>query len=302
MLFYFNQIFQAMRIFNSKPNHSSTRRFKTNHRFRLSFINENTFNQVWTIKMTQTRVILFILLLIAAIGCIVTTLIVFTPIRTLLPGYLKSSQLQENITNILRIDSLATEAGITNAYIANISQILSGRMDTIDSTISATTPKSVTALPIDSIVGASEAEKQFVRQFEENEKFNLSVLSPIAAEGLSFYPPIKAATISEHNSDALGISLTVSHNAPISSIYGGTVVDCYYSINNGYTIIIQHPNGFLSKYSGLEESFTEKGDKVFSGTRLGLSGKRNYSGASAPIVFELWHKGTPLNPRDYFTF
>ncbi len=295
------QIFQAMKIFKSKSNHGTTRRFKTNHRFRLAFINENTFNQVWTIKMTQTRVILSVLLLIAAIGCIVTTLIVFTPIRTLLPGYLKSSQLQENIANSLRIDSLTTEARISNAYIANISRILSGDAD---STIIANSIASDSAavLPIDSIVGASEAEKQFVRQFEAKEKFNLSVLSPIAAEGLSFYPPVSAASISDNNANTLGINLIASRNAPISSIYNGTVVDCYYNSDTGYTIIVQHPNGFLSKYSGLGETFVEKGDKVSSGKRIGLSGKKSYYGATLPIVFELWHKGTPLNPRDYFTF
>ena len=61
--------------------------FKTNPRFRLSFINENTFNEVWTVKMSQRKVVLALILLLAAIGCMVATLIIFTPIRTLLPGY-----------------------------------------------------------------------------------------------------------------------------------------------------------------------------------------------------------------------
>ena len=291
-----------MKIFRKKSDsgQNESRRFKTHRRFRLSFINENTFNQVWTIKMSQSRVIISVILLLAAIGCIVTTLIVFTPIRTLLPGYLKRSQLQENIDNSLRIDSLSTEARITNAYIANITRILN---DDIDTTIIATTPiDSAAILPVDSIIGAGEAEKQFVRQFEEKEKFNLSVLSPLAAEGLAFYPPVGAASISEQNPAAIGINLTAARNAPVSSIYNGTVVACYYTAEQGYTIIVQHPNGFLSKYSGLSETFVAKGDKTTTGSRLGLCGKRDYSGATLPMGFELWHKGTPLNPRDYFSF
>lgn len=289
-----------IRLNSDNSNADSSRRFKTHRRFRLSFINENTFNQVWTIKMTQTRVILSIMLILFAIGCIVATLIVFTPIRTLLPGYLKDAQFQKNITNSIRIDSLTTEARIANAYITNIKRILTDDIDTV--AISATPLDTATTLPIDSIIGASEIEKQFVRQFEEKEKFNLSVLSPLAAEGITFYPPIATASISTQTAEALGVRFITSRQAPISSIYNGTVVDCHYSDNNGYTIIVQHPNGFLSKYSGMAELFVANGDKIATGGRLGLSGKRDYTGASLPIIFELWHNGTPLNPRDYFAF
>ncbi len=290
------KLFRSIQQFNRKP----ARRFKTHRRFRLSFINENTFNQVWTIKMSQTRVVISILILLFAIGCVVSTLIVFTPIRTLLPGYLKHSQLQENLNNNARLDSLTAEAAITNAYLANIATILSGNIDT--SIVVNTRQDSTTQLPVDSIIGASDAEKQFVRQFEDKEKFNLSVLSPLAAEGLSFFPPVATASVDDETSDVLGVTLIASRNAAVSSIYSGTIVDCYYTSTNGYTIIVQHPNGFLSKYSGMGDAFVQKGDKVNTGARIGLCGKQDYSGRTLPLTIELWHKGTPLNPRDYIAF
>lgn len=291
-----------MKFFRHKTdiNRKPIQRLKTRRRFRLSFINENTFNQVWTIKLSQTRVIISVLLILFAIGCIVSTLIVFTPIRTLLPGYLKHSQLQENLNNNARLDSLTTTAAITNAYLANITDILS---DNIDTTIVVNMRQDSTAtIPVDSIIGASDAEKQFVRQFEEKEKFNLSVLSPLAAEGLSFYPPVAVASISENASDILGINLITSRNSAVSSIYSGTIIECHYTSAKGYTIIVQHPNGFLSKYSGMEDAFVNKGDKINTGARIGLCGKRDYTGHTQPLTFELWHNGTPLNPRDYIAF
>ena len=54
---------------------------------------------------------------------------------------------------------------------------------------------------------------------------------------------------------------------------------------------------FISKYSGINETFVSKGDKVTTGQRIGLSNKNKQS-----FSFELWHKGTQLNPLDYIAF
>lgn len=81
-------------------------RLRTHRRFRLSFINENTFNEVWTIGMSQRKVIASIALIFVALGCMAATLIVFTPLRTLLPGYLKQEERQKNTVNVFRVDSL----------------------------------------------------------------------------------------------------------------------------------------------------------------------------------------------------
>ncbi len=266
--------------------------FKTNPRFRLSFINENTFNEVWTVKMSQRKVVLALILLLSAIGCMVATLIIFTPIRTLLPGYLKESQRQENIFNSMRIDSLSTEVSIHNAYISNLERILNDRIEEVSPTHYNDT---ISPAPTDSLIGATSAEKQFVRQFEEREKFNLNVLSPIAAEGVTFFTPVN------DNDRPAEITLIVPRNAPVSSIYNGSVVDCYYTVGQGYTYIIQHPNGFMSKYSGLGSAFADKGQHVDTGSAIGLTGNSANSTQNL-VTFELWNKGTRLNPREYIPF
>lgn len=249
--------------------------------------------------MSQRKVVLALILLLAAIGCMVATLIIFTPIRTLLPGYLKESQRQENIFNSMRIDSLSTEVSIHNAYISNLERILNDRIEEVSPTHYNDT---ISPAPTDSLIGATSAEKQFVRQFEEREKFNLNVLSPIAAEGVTFFTPVNGATImSPDNDRPAEITLIVPRNAPVSSIYNGSVVDCYYTVGQGYTYIIQHPNGFMSKYSGLGSAFADKGQHVDTGSAIGLTGNSANSTQNL-VTFELWNKGTQLNPREYIPF
>lgn len=281
-----------------KENDKTSSIFKTPKKFRLTFSNENTFNEVWSIKMSQTKVILSIIIIIIAIGCIVSTIIVSTPIRTLLPGYLKSSQRQENIINGMRIDSLSTNVNINNAYLSNIIDILTDNIDTTSIAIPLRTD-TLNYIPIDSIINTSTDERQFIQRFEDQEKFNLSVLSPIVAEGMMFYTPVYGATI-KNDPPSFSLELLAPSLSPISAIYNGTIIDSYYIPNVGNVILIQHPNDFISKYSGVNELFISKGDKVITGQRIGLSFQSNRN--KQPFIFELWHKGSQLNPLDYIAF
>ncbi len=236
--------------------------------------------------------------IILVVWCVISTLIVATPIKTLLPGYLKGSQRQEYVINNMRIDSLFTKVSVTNSYISNVTDILT---DNIDTTLMIPSDSVRQIVPADSIIGASDREKQFVRQFEAREKFNLSVLSPIIADGMAFHPLVSNAVVVENGSEQTGLRLITPRTTPVSSIYEGTVIDCYYLSSAGNTVILQHPNGFITKVKGLTEIFVNKGDKVKTGDRVGIVISNNQDN-SRPLTFELWRNGTPLNPLDYIPF
>lgn len=283
----------------SKKNKKSRHSFKTPSRFRLSFINENTFNTIWTIRFSRIRVIIAVIIILTAITSMVSMLILFTPVRTLLPGYLKESQRQQVIATSIRVDSLLTHAELNSSYIANLQRILNMPGDTID-LIKNMIADSIQE--IDSLLPASEREKQFVRQFDEQERFNIKVLSPIAAEGLDFFPPVAGAyTTSPRDPQAISVTIICAPKTPITSVLSGTVIDCHKVLGNGYTVIIQHSNGFISKYSGIATLLVNAGEKIEPGTPIGISGNNSEEKATQ-VIFELWHKGTPLNPWDYLPF
>lgn len=273
-------------------------RFSTRRRYRLAFINENTFNEVWTVKMTRNRVIISVLIIFVAICCVITTLIVFTPVGSLLPGYLKRSQRQESVINNMRIDSLAVEAEINNAYMANIRRILADEIDTSEVRHADAVP----AIPVDSLVGASDAEKQFVRNFEERERYNLSVLAPSAAGTLAFYPPLSGGLVEPHVDGVIGQAINTVRGARVSAIYSGTVVTSCYDPDGGYTVVIQHPDEFLSVMSGLADVFVSKGERVEAGSAVGVAGGTSRSGRQVSLGIELWRGGTPLVPSEYIPF
>lgn len=269
---------------------------RTKSRFRLSFLNENTFNEVWTIKFTRTKVVISIIGIMVAIACVISTIIVLSPIRTLLPGYLKENQRRENILNTIRLDSLTVKAGINDNYINNIKTLLTSTPMDKDTAI----VNPMTDIYTDSILQASEAERNFIRQFEEREKFNLKVLSPMAASGLTFTSPLSSSLpLQDAQSGMTTLNIPAPSGSTITAVHTGTVADIYFSPIDGYVIIIQHPKGFMSRYSGLSSAFVAKGDKVSTGSAIAVAGDRK---GMSTVTFELWNNGTPLNPWKYIPF
>ncbi|MDE6490361.1 MAG: M23 family metallopeptidase [Muribaculaceae bacterium] len=261
-------------------------------RYRLTFVNENTFNNVWSLKLSRLKVWLLTATVIAGIVCIVTTIMVATPLGSLLPGYMKPQERHEQIIAGLRIDSIATRLEINNAYIANLSAIMNDdiALDTVASFDKTTRP-----IDTDSLIPASERERNFVKRWEERERYNLSVLTPLAAENMVFHRPV-ASAVSDTVVDRK-LLLNVPRRATVQSLHSGTVIDVSWSTAEKQTLVIQFPNGFTARYSGLDDAFVARGEKVAGGQAIGIAGD-----GARPVSVELWHEGTGIDPRSLLSF
>lgn len=262
--------------------------------WRLSLQNLNCFEEVWGIKLTVKRVAMIAVVALFVAIVIGIAVVAFTPVKSLLPGFIKSDE-RESYENLsLKVDSLSTVAAIQNDYLENIVAIMS---DSIETVIPEMRRDSVNVLTADSILPTSDAERKFVKQYEQRQKYNLSVLSPIAAEGMTFFVPVVGAKVQSETAANKGVTLVAALNAPVSSIYRGTVVAQYYVPNSGIAVIVQHPQDFLSVYIGLSAVYVSVGDKVNAGSRLGaMSSSRHL------LTLELWRNGTALNPLEYIPF
>lgn len=173
----------------SKINNTpSSGKVRNPRRYRLDFIKENTFNRLWSIRMTRTRVWIGTIAFLAAVAALIFVVFAFTPMRRLIPMKMEKATRAGYLEASLRLDSLERAVERQTLYTAKVSDILEGR-STADS-IANITPSG--AIAVDSAsIQAREAEKRFVKTYENDRNFNLSVLAPIAAEGMDF-PPLQA--------------------------------------------------------------------------------------------------------------
>lgn len=276
-------------------------RRRLRRRFHLSLTNENTFSHIFHVSLSTTGLVLSVVAAAIVLAIVGISLVVNTPMRALLPGYLRNAQRRQYEQTAMRIDSIASETAVRNMYVDNIVAILNSDLDTVLPPIPVDTlPR---AYSIDSLAAASQAEIDFLNKYRDREKYNLSVMSPVVAQGMKFINPFEGAEIRvpEKSEDPRQATFDPLATQTVSSVFRGTVLDIFNTPSDGIVAIVQHPNDFISRYTGITTPFVTRGDKVASGQRIGLVERDKASRISRPSL-ELWYNGTRVNPRDYIPF
>lgn len=103
------------------------------------------------------------------------------------------------------------------------------------------------------------------------------------------------------------ISRTASHNGHDWAVNTGTKVRAaaegvvelaYFSESYGYNILINHNNGFKTRYAHLSEVKVSKGEKVEQSQVIALSGSTGFS-TGPHLHFEVVKDGKKVNPIEY---
>ncbi len=278
--------------------------FKTSKRYRLSLFNENSLNRIWTVKMGHKCLILLITVSLLAVFSAGVMLISLTPLRTFLPGYLTGSERRHLLQVDARADSLARQLAIYDSYLGNVSAIMTGdiapdsmmtaadRSSVSDSLMVASLPDSL------ALTGRGVAESEFVRMYSERENFILEDRQPLLAEAPLFVPPVRNAMVTAGDNPAVPQIEVTEDVAGVYAINRGTVVDQYLDGDKGYVVIIQHPDGYLSRYSGISRIYTRTGVAIDADSRIGQYRRND----KVPLRFELRRDGQALRPLDYIPF
>ncbi|MFR0678614.1 murein hydrolase activator EnvC family protein [Dysgonomonas mossii] len=273
-------------------------------KYRLSVMNENTLEEVWSIKASMFSGGVLFLLFAISLVTITSFLIIATPIRYYLPGYLDAEVREKALRAAIRVDSLQQQLNYQEAYINNLKNVFTGVLDVDSVKITDT----ISVSENDPLLKRTEKEKVFVDRYEDKERYNLSVISPTASgpmEGVVFFKPLKGLVVSKFNpsNDRYGIDLKVASQETVLAVLEGTVVFSGYDFTTGYTMQIQHKNGFVSIYKNNTLLLKKVGDKVRTGEAIAVIGDgKAKDNADLVLGFELWYKGNPVNPEDYIAF
>lgn len=269
---------------------------KAKKRYRIAIEDEARLRQI--VSVSAPPYIWWICGSAAAILLVAITafIIMVTPIRTLLPGYLKKGERTEAEAGMLRIDSIRDAYRLNNIYLSNILNVLDTDRAPTDSILANTTPNE---LPPDSLLPTSPREIEFITHMKDREQYNVTILAPLAADQLMIYPVGTGAVVAEQSQNATKARILTPKGGPACALSEGRIL----AIQNpapegGSAIVIQHDNGFASRYSHLGTPSVSPGMHVDGGSVIahGATG-----GSLSPGYFflEMWYDGTPLEPARY---
>ena len=135
---------------------------------RLIILNEDTFEETFSLKLTLMNVFVVVSLSAIFIIFVTTFIIAFTPLREFIPGY-PSSKLKRDATELaLKSDSLSHALEQNEAYITSLKKVLTGELEFAkfnkDSILS-----SVDETPVEGSLSASKEEFELRKRVTKEE-------------------------------------------------------------------------------------------------------------------------------------
>ncbi len=272
------------------------------HKYRLVILNEDTFEERVSFKLTRLN--LFVAITSSAILLIALTtfIIAFTGLREYIPGY-SSARLKKQATELAyKTDSLQTALMLNNQYYESIRRVLTGDLDVGDlNRDSLINSQQVDTDLID--LSPSKADSLLREEVAMEDKYNVLQTAGSDMEFVLF-PPVKGPITEGYNFKRkhFAVDVVVAKNAPVKSVADGRVIFAEWSAETGYVIIVEHNYGLLSVYKHNSSLTKEQGEFVKSGEVIAAAGSTGELSTGPHLHFELWNEGNPVNPTDYIDF
>jgi murein DD-endopeptidase MepM/ murein hydrolase activator NlpD len=276
---------------------------KLKHKYRLVFFNDNTFEEVWHLRLSLLNVLSVIGTVSIFMTTMVIVLIAFTPLREFIPGYPSKDMRREIVLNALKLDSLANSIRVQNQYIDNLNALVSGKSPSVSDSLN-NRELSTKAISFTK----SEADSVFRQQIEKQEQFNFSSNLNKKQEGsisdMHFFNPVKGLVTNDYDPKTkhYGIDIVASPNEVVKATLEGTVIMASWTIETGNVIQLQHKNNIVSVYKHCASLLKKEGDKVQTGDAIAIIGNSGELTTGPHLHFELWHNGKAINPKDFLVF
>ena len=270
-------------------------------KYKLTITNENTLEEIVGIHVSKLNGVSVLLSAVTVIFLIASLIIVFTPLRNYLPGYMNTEVREQVVMNALRADSLQGMLERQRMYIINIQDIISGNIKAD----SVSTMDSLTTARTEELMERTQAEDEFRKQYEETERYNLTTIDNApTVTGLIFFRPTRGMLSStfDANQKHFGIDIAASPNESVLATLDGTVILATYTADTGYVIQVQHSQNLVSVYKHCGSLLKRVGDTVKAGEAIALVGNTGEKTTGPHLHFEIWNRGRALDPSKYIVF
>ena len=285
---------------NKKQNKSFLKRIFNDYKVVVS--SEDTFEEKLSFKANKINV--FIIMLVYSIILISFTIsiVFFTQLREMVPGYSSSDLLNRAIYLTKKTDSLEQQIALNNKFYKSIEDVLSGNINefiardelSIDSNL--INPGVVTISP--------NSQDSILRKYVENEdKFNLTN-NELIIENKMFFSPIKGEITQNfnYNENHFAIDIAADIGTPVKSVLDGKIIFSEWSLETGYVVVIDHGESIISVYKHNSKALKEQNDFVQAGEVIAYSGNQGNLSTGPHLHFELWKNGTPIDPEPLLNF
>ena len=275
---------------------------KNRFKYNLILLNETTLEEVFRIKTSKLTFSLALGIFTLVSFTLLSIIIFVTPIKHMLPGYADVSVREDVLIEAQRVDSLETITQSNERQLLIIKNIIADNIkyDSIPN-LDSTDIEKWNNLPL--VAGSAEAS--FVKQYEDENAFNVGYddnTSPKEDAMVFIAPAVGSITQHFTPNENNAITIVCPANTPILAPQDGHIILANYHPTQGYTIAIQHNDGYVSIFHQLGEKLCNIGSEVKVGEAIAFAGSKDNKKQDSQIQYELWLNGLCINPEDYIVF
>ncbi|CAN5347487.1 M23 family metallopeptidase [soil metagenome] len=277
-------------------------RTKLLHKYRLVILNEDTFEEKLSFKLTRLNVFVLVTSSVILLIAGTTFLIAFTGLREYIPGY-SSTTLKRQATQLAyKTDSLQYTILLNNQYYESIRKVLTGELEAgvlnrdslnrayeLDPSLMDLTP--------------SRADSLLREEVAMEDRFNVFETASGSMD-FALFAPVKGPLTEGYDlrTRHYAVDIVVAKNTPVKSVADGRVIFSEWSTATGFVIIVKHDFGLTTVYKHNSSLTKEQGDLVKQGEVIATAGSTGELSSGPHLHFELWLEGNPVNPTDYIDF
>ncbi|MBN2779391.1 MAG: M23 family metallopeptidase [Bacteroidales bacterium] len=223
-----------------------------------------------------------------------SAIVVYTPVKQLIPGYPDKETRRLIYENAIRTDSLVLELEKRDVYLQMLRDALFNDVPIDEDYV----------VPVENLTEEQIKEfnnPSYERQTIEDKTTYYVDKSEVLPD---LFPPIKGMVVSSYNKSEghYGTDIASAGETMIRATLRGVVLLSDYTVETGYTIIIQHKYDLVSVYKHNKSSFVRAGQFVETGENICVYGDSGENSSGEHLHFELWRNGVSLNPEDYIVF
>ena len=270
--------------------------------YKVVVSSEDTFEEKLAYKASKINVFLLMLVYSIILISFTISVVFFTQLRELVPGYSSSDLLNRAIYLTQKTDSLERQIELNNKFYKSIEDVLSGKTEEFiprEEILPDSVAPEVSLLTI-----LPNHEDSILRKYVDDEdKFNLTK-NELVIENKMFFTPIKGEITQGFNFEEnhFAIDIAADIGTPVKAVLDGKILFSEWSVDTGHVIIIDHGDNVISVYKHNSKTLKEQNDFVQTGEVIAYSGNQGNLSSGPHLHFELWKNGTPINPEPLLNF
>lgn len=263
---------------------------KQKSKYRLAILEDRTLREVFHFRMSLLSAISVLTISFIALIFLLSVLIIYTPIRNILPGY-SASLRQQLMQESSRVDSLQLDLQLQRQYLDVIKHMMAGDITT-DSVQSLDSLQRVERAQI--LAMHSEATDAFVSQYEQKERDRLTLFDNVASrEVRQLHRPVRGVVqqSARPNLQQYGVTVRVAKNENVLATTRGIIVSVERMADDTYMLTLQ-TGSFVTLYRHIARVTKLQGTQVEKGETIGLMDGEH------DLNVELWDAGRFVNPEE----